>query len=397
MPFPRVQALSLCAMLVVPAAGAFAQSTKTPTIFSPSTQVGTINLRAAVVVADYAVKPLPLLRVVAQRVDKADSVVAETDLDGRVAMSLRVGTYTLRAKTPQPVAGRMYAWAMRVDVKARRTDAVALTNSNASTADSVGTMVAAAMTPAPAPATPAPAKSASPAATTNKVVTPSSSPKPVPASPPPSEQPSPFSEPTQPVQTTMPAQPKRAQAPTLRRAHTSGLMLGLAFDASSIRSDDLATSTESGPGLAALLGWGFTKNFAFVVDASGARISSLNGDYNLAHVDVGGRWHFVNRSAFVPFVEVGYAGRALMKNDALLNTGPGTTYTGKLAVLGGGASFGGGFEYFPSRSWALGGGFKWTTGQFSRVQVGGVTVDGFAIDATSARFNMGFTWYPTAN
>jgi hypothetical protein len=33
-------------------------------------------------------------------------------------------------------------------------------------------------------------------------------------------------------------------------------------------------------------------------------------------------------------------------------------------------------------------------GEFSRIQVNNVTVDGFAIDATSARFNMGFTWFP---
>ena len=42
----------------------------------------------------------------------------------------------------------------------------------------------------------------------------------------------------------------------------------------------------------------------------------------------------------------------------------------------------------------MGGALKWTTGQFSRVQVDNMSVDGFAIDATSARFNMGFTWFP---
>jgi hypothetical protein len=44
--------------------------------------------------------------------------------------------------------------------------------------------------------------------------------------------------------------------------------------------------------------------------------------------------------------------------------------------------------------WALGGSLKWTTGQFSSVRVDNVTVDGFAIDATSGQFNMGFSWYP---
>ena len=33
-------------------------------------------------------------------------------------------------------------------------------------------------------------------------------------------------------------------------------------------------------------------------------------------------------------------------------------------------------------------------GEFSRVQFDNVSVDGFEIDATSARFNLGFTWFP---
>ena len=142
------------------------------------------------------------------------------------------------------------------------------------------------------------------------------------------------------------------------------------------------------------MGWGVTKNFALIVDASAARISSLDGDFDLAHVDVGGRWHFVNRSAFVPFVEVGYAGRAARKQDAILPDGAGNTYTGEMMVMGGGVSAGGGFEYFAMPSLALGGSFKWTSGQFTRVKLDNVTVDGLELDATSARFNMGFTWYP---
>ena len=53
-----------------------------------------------------------------------------------------------------------------------------------------------------------------------------------------------------------------------------------------------------------------------------------------------------------------------------------------------------GFEYFATRSWALGGSFKWTTGEFDRMRVDNATVTGLQMDATSARFNMGFTWYP---
>ena len=391
------RAVRACVMLALPT-GVFAQSTKGPTIFSPSAQVGTVNLRAAVVLSDYSVRPLPLLKVVAQRTDRPDSATTETDLEGRASMTLRVGTYTLRAKTAQPVAGRAYTWAMRVVVRQNQPQSLQLTNSNASTSDSVATtpaVVAEAM-PAPRPAAPAtqPATSATP---TNQVVAKADPPKPAPTPiPAPVTQSTPSTAQSSPFRTPPSAAPalKRMEAAPRPRTNTSGLMLGLAFDASRIRSDDLNSTTESGPGVAALLGWGVTKNFALILDASGARISSLAGDYDLAHVDVGGRWHFVNRSAFVPFVEVGYAGRAAMKQDAILSDGQGNTYTGDLSIMGGGVSLGGGLEYFVTSGIALGGAFKWTSGQFTQVRFDNVTVDGLDVDATSARFNMGFTWYP---
>ena len=391
------RALSACVMIALPT-GVFAQSTKGPTVFSPAAQVGTVNLRAAVVLPDYSVRPLALLKVVAQRIDRPDSATAETDLDGRASMTLRVGTYTVRAKPAQPIAGRSYTWAVRVVVRANQPQSLQLTNSNASSADSVATTpaVVAEAKPAPRPAAPATQPPAS-ATATNMVVAKAEPPKPAPTpipapltqSNPATAQASPF------APSSSPAPAARRMQPAPRpRTNTSGLMLGLSFDASRIRSDDLNSTTESGPGVAALLGWGVTKNFAFILDASGARISSLDGDYDLAHVDIGGRWHFVNRSGFVPFVEVGYAGRMATKQGAILSDGQGNSYTGDLSILGGGVSLGGGLEYFVTPGIALGGAFKWTSGQFTQVKFDNVTVDGLELDATSARFNMGFTWYP---
>jgi hypothetical protein len=388
------RALSACVMIAFPT-GVFAQSTKGPTVFSPSTQVGTVSMRAAVVLADYSVRPLALLKVVAQRTDRPDSATTETDLDGRASMTLRVGTYTLRAKTAQPIAGRAYTWAVRVVVRANQPQSLQLTNSNASTADSVATTptVVAEAKPAPRPDAPSPQPATS-ATSSNKVVAKAEPPKPAPTPiPAPVTQSTPAASPFAPTPSPAPAL-KRMQPEPRSRTNTSGLMLGLSFDASRIRSDDLNSTAESGPGVAALLGWGVTKNFAFILDASGARISSLDGDYDLAHVDIGGRWHFVNRSAFVPFVEVGYAGRAATKQGAILSDGQGNTYTGDLSILGGGVSLGGGLEYFVTPGIALGGAFKWTSGQFTQVRFDNVTVDGLELDATSARFNMGFTWYP---
>ena len=399
MTFSCARALRLCALLALPGT-AVAQSTRTPTIFSPSSQIGAVTVRAAVVMDDYSVKPLPLLKIVARRADRPDSVTGQTDLDGRVTLALPVGRYSVRAKPAQPVAGRSYAWNVSVVVRASHTESVQLTNANAMVSDSVAPTVAAAP-PAAAPAptnTPAPAKPSSVAVTQptttpakpadqrpvehHVVSTADTARKAIPTPPP--------------APTALPAPaPRIAEMKSAPRTNTSKLMLGLSFNGSALRSDDLNTSTESGAGAAGQIGWGFTKNFAIVLDASAARMESIGGNYDLAHVDIAGRWHFVSSShGFVPFVEVGYSGRGAMQNDVLMVDEFNNLYSGDLSILGGGISFGGGLHYFLSQKLALGGQFKWTTGSFTRVQIDNVTIDGVEIDATSARFNMGLTWFP---
>lgn len=398
MTFACARALRICALLALPAS-AFAQSTRSPTIFSPSAQVGTATIRVAVVLPDYSVKPLPLLKVVARRADRPDSVSAQTNLDGRVSMTLPAGRYTLRAKTTQPVAGRTYSWNVPLVVRAARNESVQLTNANAS--DSVTTTATVAALPqTPAPAASVPAHHPAPvmekpvekplvekpadrpaSVVGRQAVVAADSAKPVAATPAPT--------------TPSYAAPARPAVRSEPRTNTTNLMLGLSLNGSAVRADDLNSSTESGAGLAAQIGWGFTKNFALVFDASAARIETVGGNFDLAHVDIGGRWHFVSAShGFVPFLEVGYSGRAAMENDVLMSDGAGNAFTGDLSIIGSGISFGGGLQYFVGQKWALGGTFKWTAGEFTQVKIDDLTIDGLGIDATSARFNMGLTWFP---
>jgi len=467
--------MRVCALLALPTS-AFAQSTKGPTIFSPASQVGTVNLRAAVVLADYTVKPLPLLKVVAVRNnERPDSTAIETDLEGRASMNLKVGMYTVLAKTMQPLGGRTYTWAVRIVVRPQQSQTLQLTNSNAAI-DSVATTpsVVAEAKPAPQPTTPpqsvaptpaqsatppqvatsqpTPPKQAAPQAATPKTVaaqptTPKAAtpqptapksttpPKPtVPAntetkvvakSQPPKPAPTPTQAPVKPLTPApaTPSNPPQAAASTpvttaqskpfvpasspapatkrtevarrSRRTNTNGFIVGLAFDASSIRSDGLNNSTETGPGVAGLLGWGVTKNIALILDMSGAQISSVSGNYNLGHADIGARFHFVNRTAFVPFIDAGYAGRVVMMRNVTLTDTQGAVSTGTLSYMGSGIAAGGGLEYFVTPSIAFGGSYKWTTGKFTQVRFDNTAVDGLPLpEATSARFNMGFTWYP---
>jgi hypothetical protein len=42
----------------------------------------------------------------------------------------------------------------------------------------------------------------------------------------------------------------------------------------------------------------------------------------------------------------------------------------------------------------IGASLRWTTGEFSTVEFNNVSIDGFELDATSTRLNLGVTWRP---
>jgi hypothetical protein len=357
----RARALQFLAAFALPAS-VNAQQPRSQTVFSPA-QNGTVSIRIAVVLADYTVKPLPLVPVVARRSDRADSVAGRTDLDGRLTLTLPVGQYTVRAYTPLPIAGRSYMWAVPVAVRASMTEVIQLTNANASVDSTIVATV---------PAQPA---------TTNRQIA-------EPATPPAA----PVVEPTS-------VAPSAAGSGVVRstpaRANTSGFILGLSLNGSSIRFDDASSSIESGGGLSAQIGWGFTRNFALLLDVSGAAIRSDDGDYGLGHAEISGRWHFASPTrALVPFLEVGFAERAVVQNDVVYYDDFGNSLAGDFSLLGSGVSFGGGLQYHVSPTMALGGSLKWTVGSFSTVKLDNVSVDGLDISATTARVNLGFIWYP---
>jgi hypothetical protein len=179
------------------------------------------------------------------------------------------------------------------------------------------------------------------------------------------------------------------------RANTSKFFLGLSLNGSSIAFDEESSDVESGGGISGQIGWGFTKNFALYLDASGAAIRTDIGDVGLGHFELGGRWHFASPTrALVPFLEVGFAGRAVVQEGVIYYDDFGNPLSGDFSLLGSGVAFGGGLQYHVSPSMALGGSLKWTVGDFTTVKLDNVSVDGLEIGATTARLNVGFTWYP---
>jgi hypothetical protein len=430
MTFASPRALCLIAALAMPTS-LIAQASRSPTIFAPSSQNGMVNVRVAVVRSDYSIKPLPLLTIIARKADRTDSLGGKTDLEGRVALSLPAGSYTIRARAAQPIDGRVFSWSIPVTVRGASKQSVELTNANAS-ADSLTAVAAAPVSEPEAPIQPAPAVTKQPSA---PVSAPKQTAAAAPATKQPVSAPAPTKQTIENVPTKIasapanqappvverqpapnaPAQPSpfdltsakseprpAAPPPAMRRVEqapvrssTSGLFFGLGLNGSSIKSDDLNADSESGGGLEGELGWGFTRHLALFINASAARISSTSGDFDLGHFDVGARWNFASPSrSIAPFIDVAFAGRAAMQSDVVLYDGNGNMQQGDLSIMGSGVSFGGGLNYFVSPKWALGGALKYTMGEFSRVQFDKVSVDGFQIDATSARFNLGFTWFP---
>jgi len=185
---------------------------------------------------------------------------------------------------------------------------------------------------------------------------------------------------------------QQAAAPV--RAKTEKLMLSFALGGVSIRSDEFENERESGGGFSAQLGWGFTPRFTLLADASGAVLGSDDEEFVLVHFDLLGRFNFVNpQRPLVPFIEGGISARVAGQDDIAIVDENGTQEV-DLEISGGGFTFGGGLQYHVAPSVSFGASLRFTVGEFSTVKINNVSVDGFELDATSTRLNIGVTWWP---
>ena len=179
------------------------------------------------------------------------------------------------------------------------------------------------------------------------------------------------------------------------RSNTEKLMLSLALGGASIDSDELEAERESGGGFSLQVGWGFTRLFTLLVDASAAVLGDDDDEFVLLHGDLLGRFHFTNpQRAWVPFIEGGLTGRVAAQDDIAIIDANGNPQQVDLEISGGGFTFGGGLQYHVRPAVALGASLRWTVGEFSTVKFNNVSIEGFEIDATSARLNLGVTWRP---
>ena len=178
------------------------------------------------------------------------------------------------------------------------------------------------------------------------------------------------------------------------RSKTTGLMIGAGLNGSSIKfeNDDKA---DPGSGATLQVGYGFTKRFTGMIDLSGVVLDGDPGDgeVSLAQVFLGGRFHFLSDAArWRPFADVGIGARGLgEKNVPVCNP---TCANHDFAFSGGSFMFGGGASFYATRKLAITGALNWGVGEFSDVTMDNVTVSGFQANATTARFNVGISWFP---
>ena len=184
------------------------------------------------------------------------------------------------------------------------------------------------------------------------------------------------------------AAPSQAQESTTR-----GFTLGLHLSGASITPEDGDRSNAGGAGL--YFGYGFNRTVQLFLQLDGAQFdvedADVEGQWEMGHADLGMRFHFANSlRSWVPYLQAAITGRAVGVDDAVVGGNPEQDVT----FYGGAFSLGGGVMFYFNETFAADLQLLWSGGQFDRIEVDNVTVEGFDFDATPGRFNIGILWWP---
>lgn len=187
-----------------------------------------------------------------------------------------------------------------------------------------------------------------------------------------------------------------AQTTPVEKSVSSKFFIGGGIEGTSISTDvagtTATTTTESGTGAGLVIGYGFSPMWAIYGQASGANISAVGGSYGLGHFDVGARVHFrTGPNVVVPFVQFGISGRAVSE-DFTDRTG---THT--ITASGAGLAIGGGLNAHFTPAFAFSASIALSLGNFTNFTVSNIAVASDAINATSARVQVGVIWFPQAH
>ena len=179
-----------------------------------------------------------------------------------------------------------------------------------------------------------------------------------------------------------------------QKSTTRGFTLGAHLQGASLTVESGEQNTGGGGGLR--VGYGFNRIVTLYFQADGGQIevedsNALTGTWTLAHADLGARFHLANSlRRWVPYLDAAVTARAVSVADAVVEQ----QAADDVSFSGGAFTAGGGLMVYLKETLALDLELKWTTGEFSQIDVGNLSVSGLDIDAQSTRFNVGLAWWP---
>lgn len=188
----------------------------------------------------------------------------------------------------------------------------------------------------------------------------------------------------------MVATPASAQKSTTR-----GFNIGAHLQGASLRVEGDEEDEAGGGGLGARVGYGFNRKLTGYLEVDGIVFDvenpDLEGEWAMAHVDLGLRYNFANSlNRWVPFLEGALGARAVAVEDARSEG----ENVGEVTFSGGAFSVGGGVSFFTSEKFALETLVKFSAGTFEQIDIGDVSIRNLDIEASSFRFKIGISWWP---
>lgn len=200
------------------------------------------------------------------------------------------------------------------------------------------------------------------------------------------------------------AAPAAGQAARPMQSNTSGILLGIGLDATTVRADDpdIASGTKSGGGIFLQLGYGFTPHFTLYSELTGAGLNDDgDGSYpssaaGVGHFDLGARYHFGGPGSRVrPFLQAAIGVRVVTHDNVPYLDRNGDTQVDVLRYSGGTATLGAGLQYFFRQTLALHASAQVSGGRFTTVSIGDISENNQDVPSTSGRVNVGLNWFPS--
>lgn len=175
---------------------------------------------------------------------------------------------------------------------------------------------------------------------------------------------------------------------------TRGLNVGVHISGQSITPENADQSNAGGGGI--FIGYGFNRNFQLFLQFDGGEFdvqnAAVEGHWSMGHGDLGVRFHFANSlRSWVPYLQAALSGRAVNVSNGALNQ---VTQSEDITLSGVAFTLGGGILFYFNETLAADLQLALSGGRFTDVKVGSVTYNNRQFDASSARFNIGISWWP---